>query len=253
MINWISVLGNYSLHYVGDWHDDTVTADYFGEFANQIREKLNAGDDFTGIMSNGTSGDINIWDFMNPDRFSKEQFAKSKLIGGALAQKVFEELRKVKWQENPSLTVQYSELKLNVRKPSSVELEAAAKSFIENDFDNLSLKKDMVQMIYNREQLLLNEYPDTVLAPVQAIRIGNQVIGSLPGEFFAETGLLLKKSVSGFDYFTISLANAYCGYVPPAHEMERGGYETWRARSSFMEPDAEKLLREELLNLIKKF
>jgi hypothetical protein len=110
----------------------------------------------------------------------------------------------------------------------------------------------MVQMIYNREQLLLNEYPDTVLAPVQAIRIGNQVIGSLPGEFFAETGLLLKKSVSAFDYFTISLANAYCGYVPPAHEMERGGYETWRARSSFMEPDAEKLLREELLNLIKK-
>ena len=250
---WISILGNYSLHYVGDWHDDTVTADYFGEFANQIREKLNAGDDFTGIMSNGTSGDINIWDFMNPHRFSKEQFAKSKLIGGALAQKVFEELRKVKWQLNPSLAVQFSELKLNVRKPSPTELEAAAKSFIENDFDNLSLKKDMVEMIYYREQLLLNEYPDTVLAPVQAMRIGNQVIGSLPGEFFAETGLLLKKSVSGFDYFTISLANAYCGYVPPAHEMERGGYETWRARSSFMESEAEKFIREELLNLIKKF
>jgi len=250
---WISVLGNYSLHYVGDWHDDTVTADYFGEFANQIREKLKAGDDFTGIMSNGTSGDINIWDFMNPDRFSKEQFAKSKLIGGTIAQKVFEELSRVKWQLNPSLAVQFSELNLNVRKPSPEEYEAAVKSFIENDFDNLSLKNDMVQMIYYREQLLLNEYPDTVLAPVQAIRIGNQVIGSLPGEFFAETGLLLKKSVSGFDYFTISLANAYCGYAPPAHELERGGYETWRARSSFMEPDAEKLLREELLNLIKKF
>ena len=250
---WISVLGNYSLHYVGDWHDDTVTADYFGEFANQIREKLNAGDDFTGIMSNGTSGDINMWDFMKPDRFSKEQFAKSKLIGGALAQKVFEELRNVTWQVNPSLSVQFSELRLNVRKPSSAELEAAAKSFIENDFDNLSLKKDMVQMIYDREQLLLNEYPDTVLSPVQAVRIGDLVIGSLPGEIFAETGLLLKKSVTGYNYFTISLANAYCGYVPPAHEMERGGYETWRARSSFMAPDAEKLIREELLKLIMKF
>ena len=250
---WISVLGNYSLHYVGDWHDDSVTADYFGEFANQIREKLNAGADFTGIMSNGTSGDINIWDFMNPDRFSKEQFAKSKLIGAALAQKVFEELSRVKWHHNPSLSVQFSELKLNIRKPSSSELQAAAKSFIENDFDNLSQKKDMVQMIYDREQLLLNEYPDTVLSPVQAFRIGDLVIGSLPGEFFAETGIKLKKSVTGYDYFTISLANAYCGYVPPAHEIERGGYETWRARSSFMEPDAEKLLREELLNLIKKF
>ena len=250
---WISVLGNYSLHYVGDWHVDTVTADYFGEFASQIREKLNAGDDFTGIMSNGTSGDINIWDFMNPDRFSKEQFAKSKLIGGALAQKVFEEVGKVKWHLNPSLSVQYSQLKLNVRKPSPAELEAAVKSFIENDFDNLSLKIDMVQMIYDREQLLLNEYPDRVSAPVQAIRIGNLVIGSLPGEFFAETGLLLKKNVTGYDYFTISLANAYCGYIPPAHEMKRGGYETWRARSSFMELAAEEMIREELLKLIMKF
>jgi hypothetical protein len=124
---------------------------------------------------------------------------------------------------------------------------------MENDFDNLSLKKDMVQMIYNREQLLLNEYPDQVLSPVQAVRVGDLVIGSLPGEFFAETGLLLKKSVTGYDYFSISLANAYCGYVPPAHEMERGGYETWRARSSFMEPDAEKMIREELLKLINKF
>lgn len=250
---WISILGNYSLHYAADWHEDSITADYFGEFADQIREKLKAGDDFTGIMSNGTSGDINIWDFMNPDRFSKEQFAISKLIGCVLAQKVFEELHKVNWQSDPSLSVQFSELKLNVRKPSAEELAAAAKAFIENDFDNLSLKKDMVQIIYNREQLLLNEYPDTVISPVQAFRIGDLVIGSLPGEFFAETGLLLKNSVTGYNYFTISLANAYCGYIPPAHEMERGGYETWRARSSFIQEDGEQMIREELLNLINKF
>ena len=247
---WITVLGNYSLHYVGDWHVDSVTSDYFGEFSRQIHEKLNADDDFIGIMSNGTSGDINIWDFMHPDRFPKENFAKSKLIGGDLAHKVFEELINVQWQKDPEIAVQYEELEIEIRKPSHQELEAAKKSFIDNDFDNLSLKKDITQRIYNREQLLLNEYPNTSRSPIQAIKIGNLVIGALPGEFFAETGIKLKKSISSSNYFSICLANAYGGYIPPSYEMERGGYETWRARSSFLEPNAEKNIRERLSKLI---
>lgn len=250
---WIAVLGNYSLHYVADWHVDSVTADYFGEFSRQIQEKLNAKDDFVSIMSNGTSGDVNIWDFMNPDRFPKENFAKTKLIGGVLAQKVFEALKNVQWQINPSIAIQYEELELAVRKPSPLELEVATKAFIEKDFDNLSLKEDFIQRIYAREQLLLNEYPDTSISPVQALKIGNLVIGALPGEFFSETGLNLKKSITSHNYFTICLANAYGGYIPPAHEMERGGYETWRARSSFMELNAEEKIRKELLRLVMKF
>jgi neutral ceramidase len=250
---WIAVLGNYSLHYAADWPDDSVTADYFGEFSRQIQEKLNAGKDFVGIMSNGTSGDVNIWDFMHPDRFPGDHYAKTKLIGGVLAEKVFQELKNVQWQNDPSLAVQFAELELSIRKPSPAELEAASKLFIENDFDNLGLKNDAIQRIYTREQLLLNEYPDTVLSPVQAIKIGNLIIGALGGEFFAETGLLLKRSITGYNYFSISLANAYGGYIPPAHEMERGGYETWRARSSFMEANAEEKIRAALLELILEF
>jgi len=249
---WIAVLGNYSLHYVSDWHDDSITADYFGEFSKQIKEKLNAQDDFIGIMSNGTSGDVNIWDFMNPDRFPKEHFAKSKLIGGVLSQKIIDELPNMKWQNNPALAVQYDELKLAVRKPSAEELEAAKKAFIENDFDNLSIKTDAIQRIYDREQILLNEYPDTFTVPLQSIKIGNLAIGALPGEFFSETGLKLKQSITSHNYFSISLANAYGGYIPPAHEIERGGYETWRARSSFMETGAEEKIRVTLIELIRK-
>ena len=249
---WIAVLGNYSLHYVADWHEDSVTGDYFGEFSSRINENLKAGDDFVGIMSNGTSGDINIWDFMNPDRFPKEHFAKTKLIGSDLAQRVFQELKHVQWQINPEIAVQYEELEIEVRKPSPLELEAAKKSLIENDFDNLSLKKDITQRIYDREQILLNEYPDTSISPVQSMKIGNLIIGALPGEFFAETGLKLKAASSLHNYFSIGLANAYGGYIPPAHEMERGGYETWRARSSFMEVGAEEKIRDKMSELVRK-
>ncbi len=249
---WIAVLGNYSLHYVADWHDDSVTGDYFGEFSRRIQENLGAENDFVGIMSNGTSGDVNIWDFMNPNRFPTEHFAKTKLIGGELAQKVFQELKHAQWQTNPEIAVQYEELELEVRKPSTLELEAAKQSLIENDFDNLSLKKEITQRIYDREQILLNEYPDKSVAAVQAIKIGNLVIGALPGEFFAETGLKLKAIDGLQNYFSIGLANAYGGYIPPTHEMERGGYETWRARSSFMEAGAEAKIREKLTNMIQK-
>ena len=98
----------------------------------------------------------------------------------------------------------------------------------------------------------MNEYPDTHTAAIQAIKIGNQIIGALGGEIFSETGLWLKKKLEGQNYFTICLANTYDGYVPPAHELDKGGYETWRARSSFLDRTAEEEIKHNLLELIKK-
>ena len=73
---WISLLANYSMHYVGDWENGTITADYFGVFAKEIQNKLRVGDDFVCMMSNGTSGDANIMDFLQPDRYPKGYFEK---------------------------------------------------------------------------------------------------------------------------------------------------------------------------------
>ncbi len=247
---WIAVLANYSLHYVGDWPEDSVTGDYFGEFSRQIQAKLKADDEFVGIMSNGTSGDVNIWAFETPDRFPNGDYARTRLIGETLAQRVFENLQNIQWQNDPKITHVFKDLKLSVRKPSVQELEMATKTMIEKGFDNIKIDDDGISRIYAREQILLNEYPDSVSLPIQAIKIGNQIIGALPGEFFSETGLLLKKAVAEKNYFSISLANAYGGYVPPEHEIEKGGYETWRARSSFLEISAEEKIREELIKLI---
>jgi hypothetical protein len=88
--------------------------------------------------------------------------------------------------------------------------------------------------------------------PVQAIKIGNVVIGALAGEFFAETGLWLKENSPVKNYFSIGLANGCVGYVPPAHEIERGGYETWRCRTSKLDKGSEVIVREKLMNIINK-
>lgn len=256
---WISLLANYSMHYVGDWKNGTITADYFGVFARQIQSKFQAGSDFIGILTNGTSGDANIVDFLQPGRYPKADFVKGELIAEDLAEKLFHSLKDVEWKYNPSLSVQYKELSVLVRKPSLNELEVSKKIVAETNFENMILKEshtgneDSFKRIYAREQILLNEYPDTILFPIQALRIGSGIIGGLGGEFFSETGLWLKQKNPGCNYFTICLANGYVGYVPPAHEFELGGYETWRCRSSFLEPNAEEAIRNEMMELIQNF
>ncbi len=250
---WISLLANYSLHYVGDWQNGTISADYFGAFADHLQHQLAAGDEFVGIMSNGTSGEINIWDFLHPDRYPKEHFAKSKMIGNDIAKKVTQSLKDIAWQDDPKLSIQYATIPLGVRKPTPQELAAAKILVSETDFKNLSIEGKGMQALYAREQIMLNEYPDMLDFPVQAIKIGDGVIGALGGEFFSETGLALKKNTGVPHYFTITMANDYIGYVPPAHELEKGGYETWRCRTSCLEKNAESIIREKLLQYIHSF
>ena len=62
----IALLGNYSLHYVGGTVGGHVSADYFAMFADRMQQLLAADrldPPFVGMMSNGTSGDINNIDF----------------------------------------------------------------------------------------------------------------------------------------------------------------------------------------------
>ena len=249
---WVTVIANYSLHYVGDWENGTISADYFGEFAAELKASLQADDDFIGIMSNGTSGDINIWEFVKQNNYPSAYFEKSKLIGKDLATQVSRSMEQLQWEENPKLAVEYQELPISCRKPSSDELENAKKVVATSDYENLEVNDEGLKRIYAREQLLLNEYPATINFPVQAIKIGNGVIGGLAGEIFASTGLWLKANGKRAHYFTISMANGNCGYVPPPEEFEKGGYETWRSRTSYLEKNAATLLQNKLLQLIQK-
>jgi len=250
---WISLLANYSVHYVGDWENGTISADYFGVFSNTLQEKLHADDDFVGIMSNGTSGESNTWDFLHPHRYPTAFFAKSELIGNELAEKVEQSAKNIQWNTDPELISAYSELEVAVRKPSAAELDEAKKIVADTFYRNIKNEDpDKLQRIYAREQVLLNEFPDVILFPVHGIRIGNCIIGGLGGEIFAETGLSLKQTGKEINYFTISLANGNAGYVPPVHEFELGGYETWRCRTSQLDVNAENKIRNCMKEIIEQ-
>ena len=59
----LALLANYGLHYVGGVPGGEISADYFAVFARKIGERLGVDPlhdpPFVGIMSNGTSGDVN--------------------------------------------------------------------------------------------------------------------------------------------------------------------------------------------------
>lgn len=247
---WISILANYCLHYVGDWPNGTISADYFGVFSEQLRLQLSAADDFVGMMSNGTSGDINIWDFTGSGNYPKEDFKKSAFIGNDIAAKVVAAIQNIEWESNPSLAVAYEDLMLSLRKPNPDTLEKAKEIVTQSCFEKVEMDEAGLKSIYAREQVLLNELPSQMPLPAQVFKIGSGMIGGLGAEIFTSTGLWLKSKAPTKKYFTIGLANANLGYLPPAKEIERGGYETWRSRTSKLDGKAEEEIRDAMLRLM---
>lgn len=248
--SWISLMANYSLHYVGDWDNGTISADYFGVFSTYLATRLQAQDGFVAMLSNGTSGDVNIWDFLDQERYPRDNFEKSKYIGEDLADKLWMNLDRISWQSEPELAVGFDDVAVAVTKPTAAELSVASQIVAVATYEHLVMDSEGLKQIYAREQILLNEFDAIKHCPVQAIKIGNGVIGALCGEFFSETGLYLKANKKSENYFTISMANGNMGYVPPAHEIALGGYETWRCRYSCLVPGTEEIIRERLLQLI---
>jgi len=247
----LALLANYGLHYVGGVPRGTVSADYFGVFADQIQQHWKADrlqPPFVGILTNGTSGDVNAIDFTAPPQ-KHPPFGQMQLIAGELATQTADLLDSLKFQTELTLDAKAQDLELSVRKPDPARLAWAKETAPPAD-SPLRLTRPQ---IYANEALALAEYPDSVTVPLQAFRIGDLAITQSPCETFASTGLYLKEhSPFPGNTFTIELANGYNGYLPPEDQFPHGGYETWPARSSCLQEDAETQIRESLVALLKQ-
>ncbi len=246
----IALLANYSLHYVGGVGGGHVSADYVGVFSDRIQELLGADrldPPFVGIMSNGTSADINNINFQEP---GKRQAAYEQIthVGHAAAEEVHRAYEGLAWRDWVPLDAAVKELELGVRRPDEADIERA-RQIVE------SAKGPQMQTlpeIYARETLELSEYPETVSLIVQALRIGDLSIAAIPCEVFAEIGLHLKAETPFPDAFTIELANGYNGYLPTPEQHKLGGYETWRAKSSYLDAAASDAITAALLDLFQQ-
>ncbi len=246
----IALVANFALHYVGGTGAGHVSADYFGAFARQVTEKLKlqeAQPPFVALMSNGASGDINNINFRER-RISQEPYEQIETVAEDVANEAIRVLEAIEFQPSVTLDARTIDLELGVRRPTESEV-LEAESII--DAANGPVMQSL-QEIYARETVLLADYPPTVPVTVQAIRIGELAIVAAPCEVFVEIGLKLKEESPFPTTILIELANGYNGYLPTRHHHELGGYETWRARSSYLEVSAAEKMTNALLDLLRE-
>ena len=240
----------YSLHYVGGIPPNALSADYFGEFADQMRERI-VGDDktapFTAMLANGTSGDINNVDVRNRTSPLKP-LEQMRLVAGRLADVAEKEFRTMKFHEYVTLQASETELDLKVRKPTANDVRQAKETLALSDGKPANVVRD----VYAGETLVLADWPDEVRLKLQTLRIGELAIASIPCEAFVEIGLEIKRRSPHRPTFVVGLANGYNGYLPTPEHHALGGYETWRSRWSYLEPQASTKIIDALLPMLQE-
>lgn len=225
---WISVLGNYSLHYVGGVGNGHVSADYFALFCGRVEQLLNAEHQdppFVGLLSNGTSGNINNNDYSKPSGPRLPPYARMQEVADEVAQAAVAALKQVQWQEWAPLDARYAELRVSQRRPDAEQVAWAEKTKATRP--KLGDRSSILPQAYADRVLKLKDAAPEIDLPLQALRIGSVAITGVPCETFVETGLELKAKNPFKPSWTHSIAGGYFGYLPTPEHHELGGYETW--------------------------
>ena len=237
----LALLANYSTHYASA-PAHSISADYFGEFCRLIAQELKADTNFVALMSNGTSGDA------NPIDFTKTNWvATPPVVAQAVAEAALTAIRKATYRDDVTLAVATRHVTFGVRLPAPDQV-AQARAHLATQVVNRPTRN--WEENYARETTLLAEWPATKEITLQALRIGDFVLAAVPCETFSLTGLTIKKESPFPLTMVIGLANGYHGYLPPPDQFPLGGYTTWRARTSYLETNAEPKIVQAIKELI---
>jgi len=236
----IALLANYSLHYVGGVRGNEISADYFAVFADKIQQKLKADrldPPFVGIMSNGTSGDVNNINVMGPKAEKKKPYQQIDAVAEMVAEAVFKAHQSVTLRDWVPLQSVQRELTLKTRKPTAEQI-ARAKQLISGE----AKPKVSHEEIYAKRIMQLAESPDEASVVLQTMQIGDLGIAGIPFEVFTQSGLDIKARSPFKPTFTISIANGSFGYLPTPEAHKVGGYETWLGSSRVEEQASVKIV-----------
>lgn len=244
----LALHATYSLHYVGGIPRAAASADYFGEFCRLMPTRLRAGDGFVPMLANGTSGDINNSPF-GTVRAPREPFEQVRVVATKAADTAWHAVQKIEsHRADITLGMVQRPLTLKIRKPSAEQIEKAKAVLAVTD-EAEKEKLPRLADVYARRALALAEGPDSIMVPLQAIRIGDVAVCGIPFETFVEIGLELKKRSPFARTIVIGLANGYNGYLPTPEHHKLGGYETWMGTNRVQE-DASVLITQQMMEML---
>jgi neutral ceramidase len=246
----LGLIANYSLHYIGGTGGNVVSADYFGEFARLMPSRLggsNPPQNFVAMLSNGTSGDINNLDFPGT-RAPRAPFEQIYIVAGKVADAAWRATRNLTYHDNAPVAILQRDVTIKRRVPTQAQVERANLLIALPESETSDLPKHAVT--YARRTLNLKRENPELDVLIQAVRIGDQAIVSLPFEVLVEIGLEIKEKSPFKNTFIIELANGSYGYLPPPNQHDLGGYETWLGTNR-VERDSSVILVKNLLEMLE--
>lgn len=238
----IAVLGNFSMHYFGD---KDISADYFGLFAEGLKQRIDPEGAMVGILSHGCSGDIYRVDYKVPEKERLVQ--KIDEYTNGLLDIAMKAYAGISYRDDVDVAMAEKRMTLGYRVPDKQRLEWAQR--IVTEMGDQPAKNQTE--VYAREQIILHERQQTEIV-VQALRVGDIGIATTPNETYAITGLKIKAASPLPNTMVIELANGGDGYIPPPEMHAWGGYNTWAARSAGLEVMAEPKITQAAIGLLEE-
>ncbi len=245
----LALWANYSLHYVGHTPKGQISADYFGEFSRLMPSRLSVGEAFVAMMTNGTSGDINNIPF-GITRPPREPFEQIRIVAQRAADAAWFAHRKIeKHHSDTPLGMVQREVVLKYRRPTEEQIAEAKKVLAVTDEEEIKKLPRLAHHYARNTVRAAEREEDTLSVKVQAIRIGDLAVCTIPFEVFAEIGLDLKARSPFSQTMVISAANGRYGYLPTPEQHELGGYETWLG-TNYVEEQASVILTNSLVEML---
>jgi neutral ceramidase len=229
---------NYALHPTVIHAESTVvTADYPAYIRTKLKEMIPSAN---LLFAQGASGNQSTRYFRNG-----QSFDEAKRIGEAIAVSAMDAIRKLDYSDDISLSATVWDIPIELRTlPPRAEMERRVRelkkrydelvqtgaSYIETQNADLKLlgAEDMLGYIIMFEsgktmELITEESP----AEIQILKIGGLNMVGLPGEWFVEYALSVKRGAAAPYTFVNTVTNGCLpGYVYTQEALKEGGYET---------------------------
>ncbi len=231
----------------------TVSADFPGAAIRYLKTSL--GPKTAALFLNGAAGNV------NPRRMGNRELVRS--TGLRLRNQILQTLKHQSAEVTPQIgaaartvTVPFAPFASG---PGWTEMIAQYEQAVKAA---QSAEERVIQSAYlawaRRMAQLYGDGSDRaeLRVELQALRIGEMVFLALPFEVFAETSMAIRQAVSE-PVVVCGYTNGNFGYLPPATEIAKGGYEVLEAHKFYGHPnhfadEAEERIRKTAVLLVQK-
>ena len=191
---------------------------------------------FVAALTNGAEGNVNNVDVFNGTSERQPPYVQMARVANMLAEESARAVEAIRYSDDIVLGASEEWLDIAVRLPRPEDIDRARK-LLASAPSNEQFRD--APLIYARETAIVAEsFPKRERVRIQALRIGDVGVSAFPGEPFVELGLAVRKRSPLRQNLIIGLSNDAVGYIPTAEAHEQGGYETWRAKTSYLERNA---------------